>query len=88
MVKLAIFEAEDSQGAKTGFVICPEDDDTIYSECDTREEAEGELPTLQAEIDLDDKLKAEYLEWETACLQRHGVDQERLRVFLVNSVMV
>ena len=84
MVKLRVVEAEDSEGVSTGFVI-EDEHEAIYSEYDTKEEAERELPELQAEMDLDEKLQAEYLEWEKACLERHGITPERLRVYLTNA---
>ncbi len=86
MVKLAIYDPATMEGLVDGFVIASADPEhTIYSECDTLEEAQRELPELQAEMDLDDKLQAEYLEWEKACLERHGITPERLRVYLANA---
>lgn len=35
-----------------------------------------------------EKIKAEYLEWEKACLERHKITEEELREYLVNCVCV
>ena len=43
---------------------------------------------MQAEFDRNDKIKAEYLEWEKDCLNRHKLTEEELRVYLVNAVIV
>ncbi len=86
MVKLAVFDPETMEGLVDGFVIASDEEgQPIYSQYDTLEEAQRELPELQAEVDLEEKLQAEYIEWEKACLKRHGITAERLRVYLANA---
>ena len=43
---------------------------------------------MQAEFDRNDKITAEYLEWEKDCLNCHKMTEEELCVYLVNSVIV
>lgn len=89
MVKLGIHYEEDDAGNPTGKVqVVNEDQELVLDTFDTEEEAETDMAKLQAEFDRDDKIKAEYLEWETACLARHKIGQSELREYLVNVVII
>ena len=89
MVKMGIHYEQDDADALTGRVqVVDEDKDLVLDTFDTEEEAETEMAKLQAEFDRDDKIKAEYLEWETACLARHEIGQSELREYLVNLVII
>ncbi len=86
MVKLAVFDPQTMEGLVDGFVIASDDEEqVIYGEYDTKDGAETALVEVQAEVNLDDKLQAEYLDWEKVCLERHGITAERLRVYLANA---
>ena len=88
MVKLGIHYEQDDDGKDTGRVqVADEDLDLVLDTFDTEEAAEAAMAKLQAEFDRNDKIEAEYLEWEKSCLARHEIDREELRVYLVNSVM-
>ena len=87
--KLGIFYEQDDKGNDTGRVqVADEENDEVLDTFDTEEEAETEMAKLQAEFDRNDKITAEYLEWEKDCLARHKITEEDLRVYLVNSVIV
>ena len=89
MTKLGIFYEQDDEGKDTGRVqVAEEGADYVLDTFDTEEEAEKEMARLQAEFDRNDKIKAEYLEWEKDCLARHKITEEELRVYLVNYVCV
>lgn len=89
MAKLAIYYELDDAGKDTGRVqVVDEDEDIVYDTFDTEEEAKAAMAKMQAEFDRDEKIKAEYLEWEKACLARHKITEEELREYLVNFVCV
>ena len=88
MVKLGIFYAQDDKGKDTGIVqVADGEDEVVYGEYDSLEEAERELVRLQAECDRDDKIEAEYRQWEKDCMARHNIGLEDLRVLLANGVV-
>lgn len=88
MVELGIHLEQDDAGALTGRVqVVDEDLDIVLDTFDTEEQAETEMAKLKAEFARNDKIEAEYLEWETACLARHEISKEELRVYLVNVVI-
>jgi len=88
MVELGIHYEQDDAGTLTGKVqVVDEDLDIVLDTFDTEEEAETEMAKLQKEFARNEKIQAEYLEWETACLARHEIGQEELREYLVNVVM-
>lgn len=87
--KLGIHYEQDDEGKDTGRVqVADEDEDYVVDTFDTEEEAEKAMAKMQAEFDRNDKIKAEYLEWEKDCLNRHKMTEEELRVYLVNYVIV
>jgi len=89
MAKYGIYYEQDAGGKDTGRVqIAEEGEDYVLDTFDTEEEAEKEIARLQAEDDRDDKIKAEYLEWEKGCLARHKITEDELRHYLVNYVCV
>jgi len=89
MVELGIHYEQDDAGALTGKVqVVDEDLDIVLDTFDTEEEAETEMTKLQAEFARDEKIQAEYLEWETACLTRHEISKDELREYLVNMVVI
>ena len=89
MVELGIHYEEDDAGALTGKVqVVDEDLELVLDTFDTEEEAETEMAKLQVEFARNEKIRAEYLEWETSCLARHEISQEELRVYLVNEVII
>ena len=89
MVKYGIYLEQDDEGKDTGrFQVAEEDADYVLETFDTEKEAEEYMAKLQAESDRDDKIKAEYLEWEKDCMARHQISEEDLRVYLVNCVCV
>ena len=82
------YEEEDA-GTLTGKVqVVDEGLELVLDTFDTEEEAETEMAKLQVEFARNEKVQAEYLEWETACLARHEISQEELRVYLVNVVII
>ena len=94
MVELGIhYEQDDAHTLDrppvlTGRVqVVDEDLDLVMDTFDTEEEAEKAMAKMQVEFDRNDKIMAEYLEWEAACLARHEISQEELRVYLVNVVL-
>ena len=88
MFKYGIFLEQNDKGEGTGrFQVAEEDADFVLDTFDTEEAAEIYMKKLQAESDRNDKIKAEYLEWEKACLSRHDISEDELRGFLVNVVM-
>ncbi len=89
MVKYGIYLEQDDAGKDTGrFQVAEEDAEYVLETFDTEKEAEKYMAKLQAESDRDDKIKLEYLEWEKACMARHQVSQEDLRIYLVNVVCI
>ena len=89
MAKLAIYYEQDDAGKDTGRVqVVDEDEDLVLETCDTEPEAEAAMARIQAEDDRNAKITAEYLEWEKDCLARHEIDQEELRSYLVNVVII
>jgi len=89
MAKLGIFYEQDDKGEDTGRVqVADEEDDYVLETFDTEEEAEGYMARLQAEYDRNDKIKAEYLQWEKDCLARLKITEDELRHYLVNYVCV
>jgi len=87
MVKLDIYCEEDDAGELTGrFQVAFGDD--VWDTFATEKEAEIYMAKCQAELDWKAKVKSEYLEWERACLARHKLSRNKLRVFLVNDVCV
>ncbi len=88
MVKLGIYYAQDDEGKDTGIVqVADAEDEVVYGEYDSLEEAERELIRLQAESDRDDKIEVEYRQWEKDCMARHDIGLEELRVLLANGVV-
>jgi len=88
MVKLGIYYEQDDNGKDTGRVqVAEEGADYVLDTFDTEEEAVKAMAEMQAEFDRNDKIEKEYLEWERLCLSRHGIEQQELRVFLVNGVL-
>lgn len=89
MGKLAIYYEQDDAKNDTGRVqVVDEDEDLVLGTFDTEEEAEREMAKMQAEDIRNDKIEAEYLEWEKACLARHEISKEELREYLVNVVVI
>jgi len=89
MVKLGIFLEQDDEGKDTGrFQVADEDDDYVIETFDTEKEAEEYMAKLQAEFDRNDKIKAEYLQWEKECVAHHNITEDELRHYLVNNVCV
>jgi len=89
MVKLGIHYEQDGAGANTGRVqVVDEDLDCVMDTLDTEEQAETEMAKIQAEFDRNDKIQAEYLEWETACMARHEISEDDLREYLSNVVVI
>ena len=89
MAKFGIFLEQDDKGKDTGrFQVAEEGDDYVLDTFDTKKEAEKYMKKLQAESDREDKIKAEYLEWEKGCMSRHKIKRKELRVYLVNWVCV
>lgn len=87
-MKLAIYYEQDDAGKDTGRVqVVDEDDDLVLDTFDTEKEAEEAMAKFQAESIRDNKIEAEYLEWEEACMARHEISKEELRSFLVNVVI-
>ena len=85
MAKLGLFMEEDAEKKLTGrWQVAFEDEDEVLATFDTEEEAQRYMEKLQAELDRNDKIEAEYLAWEKECMARHNISQEDLRVFLVN----
>ncbi|GAI79639.1 unnamed protein product [marine sediment metagenome] len=76
---------EDEKKELTGrWQVAFEEEDEVLDTFDTEEEAQQYLEKLQAELDRNDKIEAEYLAWEKECMARHNISQEDLRVFLAN----
>ncbi|GAH83938.1 unnamed protein product [marine sediment metagenome] len=89
MAKLAIYYEQDDAGKDTGRVqVVDEDEDLVLETYDTETEAEAAMATIQAIDDRNAKIKAEYLEWEKACLANHKISQDDLRVYLANVVIL
>ncbi len=89
MTKFGIFLEQDDEGKDTGrFQVAEEDAEYVLYTFATEEEAEKCMKELQAESDQNDKIKAEYLEWEKGCLARHEISEDELRTYLVNVVIV
>ncbi|MBA7701614.1 hypothetical protein ES703_110354 [subsurface metagenome] len=89
MAKLAIYYELDDAGKDTGRVqVVDEDEDLVLETLDTDEEAEKAMARIQAEDERNSKIEAEYLEWEKACLARHEISKDDLRVYLVNVVII
>lgn len=89
MVKLGIAYEQDDASVDTGRVqVVDEDMDIVLDTLDTEEEAKVEMAKIQAEFDRNDKIQAEYLEWETACMARHEIGEDDLREYLVNAVII
>jgi len=89
MAKLAIYYEQDDAGKDTGKVqVVDEDEDLVLGTFGTEKEAETEMARMQTELDRNDKIEAEYLEWEKACIVRHKVSQDGLREYLVNVVII
>ena len=89
MSKLGIFYEQDDEGKDTGRVqVADEEDDYVIETFDTEKEAEEYMAKLQAENDRNDKIKAEYLQWEKECMVRHNITEDELRVYLVNIVII
>jgi len=88
MAKYEIFLEQNDKGEDTGrFQVAEEDADFVLETFATEKEAEAFMARVQAESDRDDKIKAEYLDWEKACLSRHDISEDDLRVYLVNVVI-
>ena len=87
MVTFAVFlDIDDDENLTGRFQVA--EDDYVLKVFDTEAEAEAWRDKMQAERDRNEKLGAEYLEWEKAALERHSVDTHELRDYLVNCVMV
>ncbi|KKN87012.1 hypothetical protein LCGC14_0262810 [marine sediment metagenome] len=85
MAKLGLFMEEDKKGELTGrWQVAFEEEDEVLDTFDTEEEAQAAMEKLQAELDRNDKIEAEYRQWEKDCMARHNISQEDLRVFLAN----
>lgn len=89
MAKLIICYEQDDEGIDTGRVqVVDEDEDLVLDTFPNEPEAEAAMVNLQAEFDRNDKIKAEYLQWEKECKARHNISEDELRVYLVNVVCV
>ncbi len=89
MAKLAIYYELDDAGKDTGRVqVVDEDEDLVLDTLDTEDEAEKAMARIQAEDERNEKITAEYLEWEKACLGRHNISKDDLRGYLVNVVII
>ncbi len=89
MAKLGIYYEQDDEGKDTGRVqVADEGDDFVIETFGTEKEAEEYMAKLQAEYDRNDKIEAEYLQWEEECMARHNITKDELRVYLVNAVCV
>lgn len=89
MTKLAICYEQDDKGKDTGRVqVADLEDDYVIDTFGTEKEAEEYMAKLQAEYDRNDKIEAEYLQWEKECMARHNITEDELRSFLVNAVCV
>ena len=89
MAKLGIYYEQDDEGKDTGRLqVADEEDDYVIETFDTEKEAEEYMAKLQAEYDRNDKIKAEYLQWEKECMARHNITEDELRHYLVNNVCV
>jgi len=76
---------EDEKKELTGrWQVAFEEEDEVLDTFATEEEAQQYMEKLQAELDRNDKIEAEYLAWEKECMARHNISQEDLRVFLAN----
>ena len=85
MAKLGLFMEEDDNKQLTGrWQVAFEEKEEVLDTFDTEEEAEAYRVKLQAELDRNDKIEAEYRAWEKDCMTRHNISQEDLRVFLAN----
>jgi len=85
VAKLGLFMEEDEKKELTGrWQVAFEEEDEVLDTFDTEEEAQQYMEKLQAELDRNDKIEAEYLAWEKECMARHNISQEDLRVFLAN----
>jgi len=89
MAKLEIYYDQVDAGKETGRVqVVDEDEDLVLDTLDTEEEAEASMAKIKAEDERNEKITAEYLEWEKACLDRHDISKDDLRVHLVNVVII
>lgn len=89
MAKLIICYEQDDEGNDTGRVqVVDEDEDLVLDMFPNEPEAEAAMVKLQAEFDRNDKIKAEYLQWEKECKARHNISEDELRHYLVNYVCV
>ena len=89
MAKLAIYYEQDDAGKDTGRVqVVDEEEDLVMDTFDTEAAAKVAMVKMQADFDMKDKITEEYLEWEKGCLARHEIDQDELRRYLVNVVIV
>lgn len=87
--KYALYDEVDDRDQLTGKVqVVEEEDDIVFDTYETEEEARKEMVRLQAESDRDDKIGAEYLEWEKACMERHSISEDELRTYLCNVIIV
>lgn len=89
MVKLGIFYEQDKSGKDTGRVQVADkgEDGFVYDVFDTEEEAVKAMAKMQADFDREDKIKKEYLAWETECRSRHNISRVDIREFLVSVVL-
>jgi len=88
MGKLVICYEQDDEGIDTGRVqVVDEEEDLVLHTFDNEPEAEAAMAKMQAEDSRNEKITKEYLEWEKACLARHEITKDELRVYLVNVVI-
>lgn len=88
MSNLAIYYELDKDGKDTGRVqVVDEDEDLVLATLNTEEEAEAKMAEIKIEDERDNKITTEYLEWEKACMKRHKIGKDKLRVYLVNVVI-
>jgi hypothetical protein len=89
MAKFVIcLELDDKENETGRFQVVDEGLDLVLDTFDTEAKAVTEMRRLQAESDRDDKIAAEYLEWEKGCMKRHKISRDDLRVYLVNAVCI
>ncbi len=92
MSKLGIYYEQDDAGNDTGRVQVVEEIDEeegfVLETFDTEKEAEEYMAKLQAKYDRNDKIKAEYLQWEKECMVRHNITEDELREYLANAVCI
>ena len=89
-LKLGIFYEQDENGKDTGRVQVAETgkDAFVLETFDTEEAAQKYIKKEQAEADRNERIKVEYLAWESATRKTHKITRNDLRHYLVNYVCV